>query len=181
MAKGSPSSSYPKRTDSTNSSDGSGSFRMELTADRLQKIRGLPGAGPYVAGEVLWEHREGLWQSIKTTAKGWKSVSVRAPDDVWVVGHGGRTAHLGPSGWQEQSFDKGVAGISVGNWEGEAWASAAYGEIFRHDGAGWTSWTPAALSDRHTGSMWGAAVDDVWMHTGRRTTGVPPDVGHWDG
>jgi hypothetical protein len=157
-------------------------WTLELTAERLESIRGPHGGTPLAAGAQLWERRGGAWSTVATRETGWRSVHAHASDDVWVSGSGGKTVHRGPAGWTEHGFDGGKTGLAVCGWPGpEAWSAVTRGEIQRFSGGAWTRWMPAALEDRHTGVLWGASPDDVWMHTHRRTTGVPPDLGHWDG
>lgn len=158
-------------------------WQEELSADGLAHIRGAPdGAGPFLAAAELWERTGAGWKTIPVQRTSWRTVWPQSATDVWAVGERGQTAHLGHDGWRQEHFTEGVTGIEIMAWpDGTAWAPVTYGEIYRHGPDGWRSWKPPVLADRHTGVLWGAAPDDVWMHTHRRTTGVPPDLGHWDG
>lgn len=157
-------------------------WTTELTADQVEHIRGAAdGAGPFVAGSELWERAQGGWHTVQGAGSGWREVWPRSADDVWAVGEGGKTMHRGTVGWRLERFPDGATGVAVMAWEGVAWSSVTYGEINRHTGSGWSSWTPRELAARHSGVLWGASSNDVWMHTHKRTTGVPPDLGHWNG
>lgn len=151
-----------------------------LTAERLAFIGGSNAAGPFLAGFELWESRGAVFSTVVGGTNQWRAVFAAGARDVWAVGTDGKMARLGDTGWAVSSFGA-QTGVDVCAWGDQAWVPVTNGEIQCVQNGQWRSWKPDELAQRHTGVLWGAAADDVWMHTHRRASGVPPDLGHWDG
>lgn len=153
----------------------------ELTADGLKFIGGAMGIGPFVAGRELWVYERGRWVTATGPGPGWNVVRATSPTEAWAVGVGGKVAQLTPEGWRLEAFDTRAYGVDIAFWGDRAWIPATHDKIYRRQDGAWSLWTPPELAERHTGVLWGAAPDDVWVHTQPRATGKAPDLGHWDG
>ena len=155
-------------------------WKQVLTGERLKLIRGAPGQGPYVAGFELWERKGELWGAVNAGGNGWNSISVANNGEVMLAGTSGKMALQTTAGWTHERFGK-WAGVSVAHWGEESWIPVTTGEIYRKKDGVWDLWKPPELADRNTGTLWGPNPNDVWMHTHSQRSGVPPDLGHWDG
>ncbi len=157
------------------------SWTQVLQAERLEHVSGGARKGPFVAGQALWQTQGDQLRTVRIGTPQWRAIWVSATDEAWAVGTAGKVARLRSGEWVLDTFGTGQTGIDICAWGEEAWIPVTNGEIHRLRAGTWTSWKPNALADRHTGVLWGASPKDVWMHTHQMASGVPPDLGHWDG
>lgn len=156
------------------------SWTKALTAEHLIHVRGVPGStGPIIAGTALWQHAKGLYEAAALPA-GWKAIHVTPSHTIWAVGTGGKLARFSHGSWELSSFGD-HTGIDICAWDTETWVPVSQGEFYRDCGEGFALWAPPEMANRNTGVLWGAAPNDVWVHAPPRSSGKPPELGHWDG
>jgi len=157
-------------------------WSTELTAERLTFIGPDAEGAPWIAGHQLWERRGALWATVPVAEAEWNSVRPGPGDQLWAASLSGPIAFRNTSGWHASEPNGGQKGVDVAAFGDETWVTDTHNRIHRWRAeTGWELWTPDALANHHTGVLWGAAADDVWVHVQPQATGRAPEFGHWNG
>lgn len=157
-------------------------WSTELTAERLTFIGPGPAGHPWIAGQQLWERRGTMWATVPVAEAGWNTIRPGPNDQLWATSRTGQVAFRDAAGWHAASLQEGRTGVDVAAFGDEAWVTGTHNRIHRWTAdQGWTLWKPEALAMHHTGVIWGASADDVWVHAQPQATGRAPDLAHWNG
>jgi len=156
-------------------------WEHELTADMPTSIDGTTDM-VLVAASELWARSGGSWAALPVEGGAWHSVRMGKDGTAWVTSRTSAVARFDGRRWTTtRRTDRGM-GVDVAQLGDEVWVTGTHDEIHRWTGkAGWQEWNPPELSRHHTGVLWGASLQDVWLAVQPRETGRAPELAHWDG
>jgi hypothetical protein len=149
----------------------------DFPVDGAVVLRDVWGVGPdniWIVGDGgrLFHFDGDTWQQVDAgTSANLYSVYATSPTDVWIAGDAGTILHYNGQGWKSNSPAAGQAFSDI--WTagpGDVWAVGFDGTIAYYDGANWSY--PLEIGKEYW-SVWGTAVDSLWIAGGTAPAGTP--------
>lgn len=135
------------------------------------------GSGTWAAGFGLYQLDNHSWREVPgTNQRTWRGLSADA-DGVWLTGSAGVTARVvGGAVTEHRAPGAAYDILAVAGDGGAAWATAAGQELWRWDGAAWSSTVEAPFAGRILGALFLASDGTLFVKSHPRQGGQGSSV-----